>query len=124
MTSLLLCLCFPTAAAATDLSFPPWPQALVGAMDEQRLDALVYPTWGRPPLRVGDRPADAYDGNNSPLVAPHTGSPAISVPMGYTGGLLAAWGNLQGQRWGGWTARSWHGRRLSVLISAIQPPCC
>ena len=55
-------------------------------MDAAQVVALVYPTWGRPPLLVGQRPEGAYDGNNSPMIAPHTGSPAITVPMGFTGG--------------------------------------
>lgn len=35
--------------------------------------------------KVDERAAGEYDGNNSPMIAPHTGSPAITVPMGYTG---------------------------------------
>ena len=45
--------------------------------------------------RVGDRSKGRYDGNNSPMVAPHTGSPAITVPMGFTGtggGCWVGWG--------------------------------
>lgn len=59
--------------------------SLVDSMDRLGLAALVYPTWNQPPLRVGDKNADPYDGNNSPLIAPHTGSPAITVPMGFAG---------------------------------------
>lgn len=63
-------------------------KALVRSMDAARVVALVYPTWGRPPLLVGQRP-EGYDGNNSPMIAPHTGSPAITVPMGFAGLLPA-----------------------------------
>ena len=45
------------------------------------LDALVYPTWLNPPRLVGD--LTSPDGNNSPLLAPPTGFPAITVPMGF-----------------------------------------
>ncbi len=66
------------------------------SLDRLGLAAVVYPTWNRPPLRVGDKHVDAYDGNNSPLIAPHTGSPAITVPMGFVGAwarqaALQAW---------------------------------
>ncbi|MDH5325702.1 MAG: amidase family protein [Gammaproteobacteria bacterium] len=52
------------------------------AMDKQQLDALVYPTWTNPPRLLGD--LDSPNGNNSPVIAPHTGQPAITVPMGFT----------------------------------------
>lgn len=47
------------------------------------MDVIVYPTWNDPPLKIGDSWDDYYDGNNSPMIAPQTGSPAISVPMGF-----------------------------------------
>ena len=59
--------------------------SLIDSMDRLGLAAVVYPTWNQPPLRVGDTGGDPYDGNNSPLVAPHTGAPAITVPMGFVG---------------------------------------
>jgi Asp-tRNA(Asn)/Glu-tRNA(Gln) amidotransferase A subunit family amidase len=46
------------------------------------VDALVYPSWNNPPRRVGD--LDSPHGNNSPVIAPHSGQPAISVPMGFS----------------------------------------
>jgi len=57
-------------------------EAVVSAMDQAGVDALVYPTWSNPPRRVGDD--DSPHGNNSPVIAPHTGQPAITVPMGHT----------------------------------------
>ena len=51
-------------------------------MDEHRVDALAYPTWNNPPRLVGD--VDSPHGNNSPYISPHTGQPAITVPMGST----------------------------------------
>ncbi len=51
-------------------------------MDDQQLDALVYPTWSNPPRLIGD--LNTPHGDNSQLFAPSTGFPAITVPMGYT----------------------------------------
>jgi Asp-tRNA(Asn)/Glu-tRNA(Gln) amidotransferase A subunit family amidase len=59
--------------------------ALVTAMDEAQLDALVYPSWNNPPAHI-DRAQEEYRGDNSQLVAPATGMPAITVPMGFTYG--------------------------------------
>ena len=62
---------------------------LVGAMDAARLDAVVYPTWLSPPAHI-DRGREEYSGDNSQRVAPATGMPAITVPMGFTGGVHPA----------------------------------
>jgi Asp-tRNA(Asn)/Glu-tRNA(Gln) amidotransferase A subunit family amidase len=56
--------------------------AVVAAMEEASVDAVVYPSWSNPPRRIGDD--DSPHGNNSPVIAPHSGQPAISVPMGFT----------------------------------------
>jgi amidase len=56
--------------------------AVLTAMDAAGVDALVYPSWSNPPRRIGDD--DSPHGNNSPVVAPHSGQPAITVPMGFT----------------------------------------
>lgn len=42
-------------------------QRLVDSMDAAGVDAVVYPTWSRPPLRIGERSSDSWDGNNSPV---------------------------------------------------------
>ena len=55
----------------------------IAAMDSAKVDALVYPTWTNPPAGI-DRARIDYKGDNSQLVAPDTGLPAITVPMGYT----------------------------------------
>jgi Asp-tRNA(Asn)/Glu-tRNA(Gln) amidotransferase A subunit family amidase len=60
--------------------------AVVIAMDQAAVDAIVYPTWSNPPRRIGDD--DSPHGNNSPVIAPHSGQPAITVPMGFTAGGL------------------------------------
>jgi Asp-tRNA(Asn)/Glu-tRNA(Gln) amidotransferase A subunit family amidase len=56
---------------------------LTAAMEEAGLDALIYPTWTNPPAPI-DRANEEYRGDNSQRVAPATGLPAITVPMGYT----------------------------------------
>jgi Asp-tRNA(Asn)/Glu-tRNA(Gln) amidotransferase A subunit family amidase len=71
--------------------------AVVEAMDAQRLDALAYPTWGNPPRRIGD--LNTPHGDNSQVFSPSTGFPAITVPMGYTRGVLPAGLQLLGRPW-------------------------
>ncbi len=61
----------------------------VAAMDEAELDAVVYPTWLSPPAHI-DRAREEYSGDNSQRVAPATGMPAITVPMGFTEGIHPA----------------------------------
>jgi Asp-tRNA(Asn)/Glu-tRNA(Gln) amidotransferase A subunit family amidase len=56
--------------------------AVVKLMDDRRLDALVYPTWSNPPRLIGD--LNSPHGDNNQLLAPSTGFPAITVPMGFT----------------------------------------
>jgi Asp-tRNA(Asn)/Glu-tRNA(Gln) amidotransferase A subunit family amidase len=62
--------------------------AVVALMDARRLDALVYPTWSNPPRLIGD--LNTPHGDNSQLFSPNTGFPALTVPMGYTRGVLPA----------------------------------
>jgi Asp-tRNA(Asn)/Glu-tRNA(Gln) amidotransferase A subunit family amidase len=62
--------------------------ALLAAMDEARIDAVIYPTWSNPPRRVGDMESPA--GDNSQILAPQTGFPAVTVPMGFTYNSLPA----------------------------------
>ena len=62
--------------------------ALTKAMEAERLDAIVYPTWSNPPRKVGDMQSPA--GDNSQVLSPQTGFPAITVPMGFTHGTLPA----------------------------------
>jgi amidase len=57
-------------------------EAVLKAMKDQNVDVFVYPTWGNPPRKLGDMRSPA--GDNSQLIPPHTGLPAITVPMGYT----------------------------------------
>jgi amidase len=62
--------------------------ALLAAMAKEHLDAIVYPTWSNPPRKVGDMKSSA--GDNSQVLSPQTGFPAITVPMGFTHGSLPA----------------------------------
>ncbi len=56
-------------------------EAVQKVMDDNMLDALVYPTWALPPRMIGD--LNTPHGNNSPRLSPPTGFPAITVPMGF-----------------------------------------
>ena len=58
-------------------------------MDELKLDAVIYPTWNNKPAKI-DRFQEDYKGDNNQVVAPHTGQPAFTVPMGFTKGNLPA----------------------------------
>ncbi len=62
---------------------------VVAAMDEATVAVIVYPTWTNPPAPL-DRAREEYRGDNSQLVAPATGLPAATVPMGTTYGRLPA----------------------------------
>jgi amidase len=68
------------------------------AMDAQKLDAWVYPTWSNPPRLIGD--LNTPGGDNSQFFSPVTGFPSIQVPMGYTrGGRLPAGITFFGRAW-------------------------
>ena len=54
-------------------------QIVLAALEENRLNALVYPTLRRKPSRVGE----PQGGSNCQL-SPSSGLPAISVPAGFT----------------------------------------
>jgi amidase len=68
---------------------------IVAAMDAAKLDAVIYPTWSNPPRKVGDLTSPG--GDNSQQLAPPTGMPAITVPMGFTHGMLPAGVSLLGR---------------------------
>lgn len=72
--------------------------AVTKVMDDQRLDALVYPTWSNPPRLIGD--LTSPHGDNSQVYSPTSGFPAITVPMGYTrSALLPAGLTFFGRAW-------------------------
>ncbi len=66
-------------------------------LEASKLDALVYPTWSNPPRRIGDLNTPA--GDNSQELSPHTGFPAITVPMGLVGQGLPVGLQILGQAW-------------------------
>ena len=70
---------------------PTWPNdpnrnrllaSAVAAMDEARLDAIIYPTWSNPPAHI-DAAEEEYKGDNSQWLVPDAGLPAVTIPMGY-----------------------------------------
>ncbi len=63
-------------------------EAVIAAMDKDKLDAVIYPTWSNAPRKVGDMQSPA--GDNSQILSPQTGFPAITVPMGFTYDTLPA----------------------------------
>jgi len=71
--------------------------AVLRAMDGNRLDAFIYPTWSNPPRLIGDLNSPA--GDNNQLFSPSTGYPAITVPMGYTRVVLPAGLQFFGRPW-------------------------
>lgn len=78
----------PCGDAFTDPLRIAYRKAIEAEMDRLHVDALIYPSWNYPPALVGD--AKGYKGDNSQLVAPATGQPAFTIPMGYTTGDLPA----------------------------------
>lgn len=64
-------------------------QAIERVMDSLSLDAIIYPSWNHRPARI-DSFQEEYKGDNSQIIAPHTGQPAFTVPMGFTRGNLPA----------------------------------
>ncbi len=63
-------------------------EAILNAMEKDKLDAIIYPTWSNPPRKVGD--LESPPGDNSQIISPHTGFPGITVPMGFTYNTLPA----------------------------------
>ncbi len=63
-------------------------EAVLTAMERDHIDAFIFPTWSNPPRKIGD--LDSPAGDNSQILSPHTGLPAITVPMGFTYGHLPA----------------------------------
>ncbi len=66
-------------------------------LEENQLDAVVYPTWDNPPRLIGD--LNSPHGNNSPQLSPPTGFPAMTVPMGFVGEGLPVGLQILGDAW-------------------------
>jgi len=72
--------------------------AVLKAMDDAKVDAIIYPTWSNPPRKIGD--IDSPAGDNSQYLSPQTGFPAITVPMGFMDGVLPAGLTFLGRSFG------------------------
>ena len=57
-------------------------KAIEDEMDVLNLDALIYPTWNVKPYKM-DSMVEEYVGTNTEIIAPPTGQPAFTVPMGF-----------------------------------------
>jgi amidase len=66
-------------------------------MESESLDALAFPTWDNPPRLIGD--LESPHGNNSWQIAPPTGFPALTVPMGWVEDRLPVGLQLLGLPW-------------------------
>ncbi|UCD25731.1 MAG: amidase, partial [Gemmatimonadota bacterium] len=66
-------------------------------LEQHQLDAMVYPTWANPPRLIGD--LNTPHGDNSQDLAPGTGFPAITVPMGYVRDGLPVGLQIFGDAW-------------------------
>lgn len=55
---------------------------VIAAMDAAQIDGIIFPTWSNPPAHI-DRGVEEYAGDNSQLLAPDAGLPALTVPMGF-----------------------------------------
>lgn len=71
----------PARCAAAAESRARYQAALRAVLQRDRLDALIFPTWANPPRLIGDLSTPA--GDNSQTLAPPSGFPAITVPMGW-----------------------------------------
>ena len=58
-------------------------------MDNAQIDALIFPTWSNPPAHI-NRANEEYRGDNSQLLAPDAGLPAVTIPMGFWQNRLPA----------------------------------
>lgn len=89
-----------SAACAADAAYrSAFGAAVTKAMDDLRLDALVYPTWSQPPQKIGAT-SQAQAGDNSQTFSPTPGFPALNVPMGYTENATLPIGmTLLGRAW-------------------------
>jgi len=64
-------------------------EAIEAVMDSLKLDAIIYPSWNNKPASI-NRFIEEYKGDNSQIIAPHTGQPAFTIPMGFSNDNLPA----------------------------------
>ncbi|WP_262693646.1 amidase family protein [Kordiimonas aquimaris] len=72
---------------------------ILKAMNDNNVDAVLYPSWTNPPAFI-DKADEGYKGDNSQLVSPPSGLPAVTVPMGYSYGNLPAGLQILGAPYG------------------------
>jgi Asp-tRNA(Asn)/Glu-tRNA(Gln) amidotransferase A subunit family amidase len=72
-------------------------ESVLKILADRKLDAIVYPSWSNPPRLIGDLNSPA--GMNSGRIAWPAGFPAITVPMGYAGGVFPAGLEFLGAPW-------------------------
>ncbi len=58
-------------------------EAIEDVMNAEKLDAIIYPSWNNKAATIVNY-REEYLGDNSQIIAPHTGQPAFTVPMGFT----------------------------------------
>jgi len=68
--------------AYTDVRRIAFREAVEKVMDSLELDALIYPSWNNQPASIDSFEVE-YKGDNNQIIAPHTGQPAFTVPMGF-----------------------------------------
>jgi Asp-tRNA(Asn)/Glu-tRNA(Gln) amidotransferase A subunit family amidase len=88
----------------------------LAVLDEQRLQAVVYPSLRRKPARIGE----AQAGTNCSLSA-HSGLPALSVPAGFTDDAVPVGMELLGPAWSEQELLSL-GYAIERTVQLRQPP--
>ena len=73
----------------TDVRRLAFRKAIEDKMNILKLDAIIYPTWNNKPAHI-ENFEEEYLGDNNQVIAPHTGQPAFTVPMGFTSEGLPA----------------------------------
>jgi amidase len=88
----------PERCRASSVSRKQYQDGIHQVFEQQRLDAIIYPTWSNPPRLIGDLTSPAGDNSQAPV--PTAGFPGITVPMGWVrGGTLPVGLQLMGDAW-------------------------
>ncbi len=73
----------------TDVRRLAFRNAIEKQMDSLQVDAIIYPTWNNKPAHISSF-EEEYLGDSNQVIAPHTGQPAFTVPMGFSSEGLPA----------------------------------